>query len=883
MEDKERFLIAELVLTFSLLFYVTNLLQDVISFYRYYLILGFIAGFVFSWFKKIKPNIINYIITFSAITTFIWIVYSIFNSSFFYKDVIIIWIKGLLVLQLMLSFNASRSPILSYIQALSIPLFMSSAVFIKYYDREIAILILSYFIIWFVILKIQFYKSLKPGSKTYYRHYYSMAIAIPVFLIILSLSWMMFHRFLLGEIKKGGIFTEEGIGPERGMESQEKEYYALQDEFQKKVTELILKLNDQEGRLGALALLSSMIKESPYAMEVDKAQNGLIDYLHRPGLGLEEKDTEELTILMDKFLERKIMLNAKRNKDDLVLKLKKDSLSMKDRFSATSLANKLHYSNSYENIKKYERELNKTIDNSLLNSDAKREAEGLAGKLKEWKGFESYTRKMSDLYKKIDSMQGQERQGFQDLLSSIKKAEGLNDFKEIEQKMDGRKKKVLPQSEGLMKEIEEILDLKLDMVVAKNAGDLKEKIENSNLTQYDLNDLREYSDNIKDADNYREFQESFLKLQEKAKDDNLMINKELKNIREMEIYSFTKAKKDKIKELLKENTPANVKQEFLENLEKLDEQNRIEKLSSQMEKMKQEIEDFVSKGFISKTSKDSLEKDVEAIQEIVSSQRINKENKTAYLLVQEQQLNYQEQLEELIESSSLNAEKKQLLKELSKGILNAESLLQLQNMQEAIQEELDSLSKEDQYKQEIKEIKQKLTELAEVKQSFIVDKAYFPVIKKLEESGKETNNLEDYLEKIRKSKTAEQLKANIKKFEEYALSSSKEKNEKDRIYSCKIDIIPSRLIIPKGSSLSLKTFAIYNNSFVKELKSGLEWFSPEPNIAWVDGLGVLHSVSGGKIKITATYKGIMSRDIEVSVVDKLSEEIDATIKNEIGR
>ncbi len=126
MEEKDRYLCLELILTFFLLYFVISLFGELFSgYYRLYLIVGLICGFGFSWFNREKSsNLIRVLITTGALATFAWMIYSLSNSSFLYKEVVLICIKSALILEIVLSFNACLPPFLTYIQTLSIPLFM---------------------------------------------------------------------------------------------------------------------------------------------------------------------------------------------------------------------------------------------------------------------------------------------------------------------------------------------------------------------------------------------------------------------------------------------------------------------------------------------------------------------------------------------------------------------------------------------------------------------------------------------------------------------------------------------------------------------------------------------------------------------------------------
>ena len=262
MEKKARYLLIELCLTLFLLFLAISLFGKILSTYRLYLTLGLIAGFSFSWFSQNKYNqIIRFFIPLGAFGILAWIIYSALNSSLLYKDVILICIKGVIILEFILSFDAGQPSFLTYIQALSIPLFMSHPFFIKDSHNEpyiIFILALAYFISWFAIFKVKFYESfnlLSPKKKKT-RRYYSVYVSGIFLLIILVSSWVFFSNFTLGQFRKGGFFPAEGPAEETGIE---KEYYDLQDKAQEEITRLLPEFDSTEKRYEVLADRKSVV------------------------------------------------------------------------------------------------------------------------------------------------------------------------------------------------------------------------------------------------------------------------------------------------------------------------------------------------------------------------------------------------------------------------------------------------------------------------------------------------------------------------------------------------------------------------------------------------------------------------------------------------
>ena len=297
---KDRYFLSHLILTFSLLFLVTFLVRGVLSTHWLYLILILICGFYFSWsIRETQNQLIRFFITGGAFGTLAWLIYSILNSSFLYKDVIIICIKGALFLEAILSFSIFLPKHLSYMQALTLPLFMCFPLVIKDYNEISVIAVLGYFVCWLTILKVKFYEFFKqPVSEIAFRRNDSTVLLVTIFVISLSIAGTLFFKYPFKQIIKGGLFIGKGIDAEVSRDTLEKEYYDLQERLQEKITELIPEFGSIENRYSALGLLSYLIKDSSTIMEVEKAAQGLVSYLKTPGPGLEKGEGEETTILL---------------------------------------------------------------------------------------------------------------------------------------------------------------------------------------------------------------------------------------------------------------------------------------------------------------------------------------------------------------------------------------------------------------------------------------------------------------------------------------------------------------------------------------------------------------------------------------------------------
>jgi hypothetical protein len=883
---KDKSFLAELALTFSLFYLIIFLLRDALSIYGLYIIFGLISGFCFSWFIREKPNPwARVLMNLVAVGIFVWIIYSLLNSSLLYREVMRIFSKGALFFAVVFSFNAYNSRSLTYLQALSIPLFMCSPLFIKDYNAVSLISISGYFIGWFIIFKVKFYGFFKPAKEKKPQRYHPLYLALIFFIIILVSSWTLFSNFPLREIKAGGFFPLEGVPEEEtGLE---KEYYALQSRVQDKITRIIPELNSTEDRYEVLELLSSLLKESPYTVEVEKAESGLITQLAHPGPGLEKRDTPEMTFMIKNYVDKKILINLKRNKDGMIDVLKKYLFDIKNRISILSRVNKIQYGDSYEKLDKSSKELKKNINNAFASGSIKREMGGLVRQLKEWKVFELYREKMNALNQAAGSAGGELKKELAGLPQEIGQLGEAADFRKTGNKLEGLKERLPAQ---LKEPVNEIFNLKLEMSVSEKARSLKSKLEIPNLSGDKITELKELVDDIEDAEGYQDLSKNSSELQVRITAEDIDTpKKEIAGLLEIKTYRLVKEEKEKIAQTLKEGIlPDAQREDFLKGLEKLESAQDAEKVISGIEKSRAAIDKFLEQGFINQGSKENLAKETEEFKDLLLFQLTIKEKEMSR---EEELFSAQKRWEEMIEKSPLSEEAKQLLKRLSEEFSRADTFSKLESVRQAIEKEIESLAQEPGLEKEAEKLKEAFSPVVQMQRMYVIDKSLFSLkrsIDKLEELDyREKEILKEYLKTIRNSSTEEEFKRRLEALKNYLdskeLKKEEKSQEKELISLWKIYIMPSQLVVPVGSSVLLKAIGVYENMFIKELGAELEWSSSNPNAVWVNEKGLVYALFKGKAKISALYRGKVVEGAEVIVVDQIPKGIGEAIKRDLKR
>lgn len=886
MQVKNKFLFLELLFTFFLLEPVIFLFGGVLSAYRPYVTLCLIAGFSFSWLNRNRQSTLAAIfINLPVLGVLAWILYLLLNSSLLYREVIIIFIKGMIILEIIFAFTSSNPIFLSYIQALSLPLLLCFPIFVKDYNKVHAVLVLIYVICWIAIFRIKFYRlfNAQPLKEEKQRRYLSIIISAIFFLIIISVSLLLFYRLLLGRVGKEGFLLEEGPGVIAEQENLEKEYYALQDKVQEEVTELIPGLSSKEARYEMLILLSALIKETPSVMETKKSHLGLISRLKTPGPGIEKAKADEIAIHTENYLDKKILFNLNNYKEKIMDSLKRNRFNAIERIFILNKINKMEGSYSNPEIKKYKRELKQVIEKSSTKSNAKRELSKQVEGFKEWKVFEAYKNKTDSLKKKLESLDMQFKKELSDLISDIDSIEKISELKKAEDRIDKLNESIPSIHKDMLKAIEEILALKVEMLISGKAKEMKEAIENLSLPMDDSLRLKDRIDDIKDAQDYQQLLKSITEYRDKSKEARVSADRKTKELLEIKTHLVFNEKEERIKDAFKESSLLDSGKELINGLEKLELEKSSEKLISNVKKLKEDIDKFSSQGLVSKASRDNMVKEIEEIRGLFQAELdAGEETGEKGTFRKTLQPDYKDEWEELIEKSSLRKERKESLKQLGKELFKAQRISQVKNIREAMDAEIEKLSKEGAKKEEIERIKRVSDSLFEIKRKLIIEKQLAGLRDKIEDlkrvNPQEAEKNQRYLEKIRDSRNNEELKNEIDAFKEY-LDSKKKQEQESKTEEAKeagdleINILPSYLVIPVGSSVSLRAVAIYDKVFIKELGSGLDWFSSEPYVAWVDEKGVIHSLAKGEAQIHANYSGKDSQKIQVIVVERIDDEI----------
>ncbi|TBR16460.1 hypothetical protein EPO66_04590 [bacterium] len=890
MKDQKKILYFEIILTLTLVLMPVFLLREILSYYSLAVPAVLIAGIFVSWLTRKTQALFGKIfLNAGAILTLVWIIYSILHSSLEYKEVILIFIKSILVLECIFSFCLFSQGSLSLMQNLSLALFMSHPLFLAGFDKVVS---LVYFALWLIVIKLKLYLLVSGEFNKESKVKYSFFVGMAFFALAAFIAWFALSNLSVGKIKKGGFLSEED--KEMGkLESSPKEYYDMQDQIQSKVLNLIPQLDRTEQRYEIVTLLNKLIKDSPDVMEVDKAQTGLISMLRNPGSGVNKNDADKLITLIKKYSREKANINLRMAKDQAVNALQKKPFDLAKKVSFLSRINKISGANSTEELNKSGAELNKMIEDSSLNNSDKRELKDSINKLKDWKMLELYRKKMDMVQKRIDELKDPGlKKELSDLLKDTEEMEEPAQSENIKNKIERLKKDELTANEkDILDRLKELADLKADMIMESNSKETKNELKDlESLAQYSPEEFNKAVDDIKNAQDAKDLSKAFSDFKEKFGDNKEALDKISELVKEKS-EMLLKDNLDSLNSQLENNLNSEVSKEISDKLQDLELYKDQGKVNKDAEKIEERLQQLSQQGIISKQTKDALKTDVGEVRDLLLV-KLEAEGVSEGRDTQKPESgDSQNKFRESVDSSSLKDTNKDIFRKMQQEAGKADNITKLNNLEEVSDKESQRMVGEGEKKEEVQDLKNEFKDLCEIKKMFVIDKAISQIMDNLEQlkmnNPDVASEVEERLEEIREAKNNEELEKQVKELEEYINSQESQIKENDKNDSGNdesdfvIRIFPSRVVIPVGAMAYLRASAVFKDMFLKDVSSELEWYTSDGTVAVVDGRGVVHAISKGNVKVFAKYKGVKSSEVEITVTDLIPAELLENIKSRV--
>jgi|GEM_PF-1736588 len=620
MKREDKYFLFESCLVVALLYMAVSLFGSTLPIYNLIVPAGILVGLSFSWVFRDNTKANKLLVDICALGVFIWMTYSVLRSSLFYKEVIIILVKGVFILEIVLSLNAYSASGLTYMEALSVPLVMSSSLFSNMAGDTYTLLSIGYLACWFALLRIKFYLLVKPENETNMGRFVSIFLLVAILVLSLAASGLLAAKVPLSNFRKGGLLTEQSSGIEAGLGEMEKEYYGAQDEFQKEVTSLMLDMRNKDDRYQVLSAINTLIKDSASTIEVEKANEGLVSRLGKPGPGIEKGEGENAVHLIKDYNDKKTALNMKKAKDGFVSVMRNNRFPLKERLRMLRQINKIRYGTSSRQMRKENDWLRDKIDSSTIPAAAKKEMKEYASRLKEWRNFDLYNRQAQGLKERLEKMDKAAEKELGDLFKEIQQSGNLSELKKANMDLEQLEKKLGKTYPAEIEQAKQMLAEKMEMLLAYQAMALRSEAEKSARNTESQNSLEEATDNIKDADTAEKFSYNSSALQEESRWSGQAFANKMAAFTETKAYSLANELAGEIKKEFDNSIlSARQKGNFLKGINRLENEKDASRIEQGIDKLKQDVDEFYRRGLIYASARETLHKKLEDLKVMLLS------------------------------------------------------------------------------------------------------------------------------------------------------------------------------------------------------------------------------------------------------------------------
>lgn len=903
METEDRFFSLEYFLTFlfflPLLFFFPQETHSLQS----YLFIGVITGAITAYFSGDRFLAFRKLATFAVSFLILsWAAYSVFKSTLFYREIIIICIKSLSLLIVVNSFSSSLEGSLSSMQIYSILLFFCVCALIKGYNKYFLVLVAGFVFNLSILARIKLGLLFSHSEKPRTEQVAVNALLIIVLLLAAFTAWALFLNVPLREIKAWGYSKDEDLVVPEEQQAQEKtRNTVLQDEqIQKELTGLTLRLSSTAQMYQALASIQDLlVQESAYASEVSNAEKNILKMVNNSAGMQGRVSAGELKDSIKEYVDKKILKNLARIKENMGKVIRNNNIGLWQKLAMLSLVNKIEYSGTLAGIDKYNQQLKAAINDKYIPAEAKKQLSQLARQLTEWKSYQAYRKKLDSLMNKINSPNEGAKNDLKDLVQQISNLEKRAESGLIDKKIKKLRGELPLEKTKLIDDAEEAFNLKKEMLVFKENSQLRQKLENSGQILNKPDNFEEILDTIEESKDRQEAAKKISQLLENTGDvDNSQLPQEVKDILKVKLESLIKESAAAVKKQIKENSLAENGKNLLEDLKKMisGDNNNKGKLASSAAKIQKSIDAFSKQGNIVKETRDNLIKDIKMIERLLNM-------KSELVGMQEQErspyksssLDYAKRVSDLLQSSSLENEQRELMDKLMEKLAGTQTVSQVEDVLTAINQQISVSGKKEDTK-ELEKIKELIQKAAQVKKMFILAQDSYGLSSKLEALKnvlpRQAAVLENNLDRIRESKTKQNLFKKIDALNEFLESKQLENEiEEDKSLkavevaeqseSLKIYLLPNYAILPLNSIISLRSLAT-NNNFIREVEPELEWSSSNPTVAFVNQHGLVSAMGLGQAEIIARYRGVVSGKCKITIVEAIPDAQAARLRNELG-
>ncbi|MDD5771708.1 MAG: hypothetical protein PHO81_05680, partial [Candidatus Omnitrophica bacterium] len=606
--------------------------------------------------------------------------YFILKSTFLYRDVIIICIKGLSLLIIVNGFNSFLPGYLNSMQIFGILLFFCICALTKDCGNIFLILSVAFIFDLAAAIRTKFYVIFRNAQRTQYKYLGVNFLFIVILAISGFLAWVLFMNMPMGKIRMLEKLKEEEL-----ILTEEKEGLPIpEDQIQKELTRLTFKLSSPEEMRQVLAAIQDMlIKEKPLAYEVSRAQGDILKTLDNPVLASEGKKVEELRSAIKAYIKAKILNNLSRIKNDINKLVEDSRVGLRKRFSVLSSLNKLEYSNSLEAIDRHSEQLRSAINDTPIPEETKKQLKQFNNQFREWKAYQVYSRKFNSFQKQINSMSEARKQDFKELARQIGNINTASDSKTVERSIEKIRQVSLLEDDKLIEEAGQLLKLKRVMLASKEISRLRKKLEDSGESVDRPPELEDALGAVEESRGSKEVMEKINKLLKRLREDNYFrIPKEAKDALSEKVENIIKESVEALKKRISESNLPDSGEKLLEGIKEMDAQRQAEKITAASAKMQEALKKFHEQGSITRETRDSLMQDIKKVEQLFVAraelESIGRQDSQG--AGKSQPLGDKQQLEKLLKNTSIDEAGKERIKELLEKLQTAQTVFQIEDV-----------------------------------------------------------------------------------------------------------------------------------------------------------------------------------------------------------
>ena len=772
METKNRYFHLEYFLTFLLFLPLLFLFPEEAAPLRIFLFGGIILGAAVAYISR------NQLYSFRKIATLLaslfilaGTAYFVLKSTFLYREVIVICIKSLALLIVANSFSSCLQGCLNSMQIFSILLFLCVCALAKDYNNIFLALTSVFAFNLFAVARIKFYVIFNSLKKAREKDQGINVLFIIVLVLSALLAWILFTNLPLGKIKTWEYLKEEDLN---SLEEQEKEKGTPlpEEQIQKELTQLTFKLSSTDEMHRVLAAIQDLlIKDKPFAYEVNKAQKDILEIINNQALVQDAEKGKELSDAIKTYTNKKISNNLTKIKNGVNKVIEDNHIGLRQRFALLSSLNKLEYSNSLEAIDRYGGQLQAAVNDPPIPDEAKKQLKQFDRQLKEWKAYQVYSRKFDSFQDKINTLDENKKQDFNALSQQINDVNTISDSSLVDKLIESMRRVSLPEDDRLIDEAEQILKLKKIMLASKENSQLRKRLEDSGQSVDKPPELEDALNAVEESRDTQEIVKKISKLLERMREDSYsQIPREAKELLEAKIESLIKDTADALKKQIRESKLPDSGESLLEGLKAMDSESAKGKIADISAEMQKALETFYRQGSITKEIKDSLIKETKKVEQlfIVRSELANmgKQEKSPD---KNNPKDYKDKLTDLLQSLPLGNEQKERLKKLLDKLTAAQTVAQVEDALDALKQELEASTKKENTK-DIDKLKELMQQAAEAKKILLENSSLG------DEQKEQINKLMD---KMANAKTAQQTEDALDALKQELEASTKKENTKD--------------------------------------------------------------------------------------------------------